>query len=415
LPPSSRKPADAPSKARALPPLAAPVRWHLQPPDKRHFRGQLKLVGKHLWLFDDKNAVYRVGLDGQVVQTWQLPDSIEQLLVDGDRVHARNRTGTLIDLSSKPPRSVLQLGQLSPVPRLILHRGSQVVVGKKGVITAHDARGKERWSVTLKGASSAQLFCADDDRIYVSAGQSVQALDWSGTLLWKRKVGGAVRLAWQSQNRLYVRVWWEGVHVLDKTGEPVTLCKSDVSFTSGATSEDESLIFTTGLGRLTGWSDAGTKQWSLKFDAGLVCEMCAHEDAIYVVSHKGGLVGVDVSSKALAASARQKLPTLTTRQVSAPAKSAAKTAAKPPRPGASRSPGVGAAPSPASVEVECFQDGKEIRVRVVSKGYHHDWACQFPRALRIAGARYQVDEVAASAKGGFYRVVGGICRLPARP
>jgi hypothetical protein len=64
------------------------------------------------------------------------------------------------------------------------------------------------------------------------------------------------------------------------------------------------------------------------------------------------------------------------------------------------------------VTIECFQEGNEIRARVVSKGYHRDWACQFPRALRIAGARYQVDGVVEAAKGDFYRIVGGVRRLP---
>ena len=44
-------------------------------------------------------------------------------------------------------------------------------------------------------------------------------------------------------------------------------------------------------------------------------------------------------------------------------------------------------------------------------GYEKDWHCQFPKALREKGARFVVDEVRPSAKGGFYRVFGEIRKL----
>ena len=61
--------------------------------------------------------------------------------------------------------------------------------------------------------------------------------------------------------------------------------------------------------------------------------------------------------------------------------------------------------------VECFRDGSQLRVRVVSPGFKKGWHVQFPRASREEGARYVVDQVLPSARGGFYRALGHIRKL----
>jgi hypothetical protein len=304
----------------------------------------------------------------------------------------------------------------------------------------------------------------DNDGIYVGAGPDIHALDWSGSLRWKATTGKwAVWRLWQSQSHLYFTTTREGLRVFDKTGEQLAMSRFKAGFTSACACDDKPLFLTTGSGRLKAWSDAAEIVWELKLDSGLVCTTRVRGDTAYVMSYEFGLMCVDLSEKARAASARQKLPATTILQMPAPqeapaktaaktaakatktaaktaakatktaAKTAAKTVAKTPAKGAAkaakapakaaakgaakaakaapRGARVGAAPSASSVTVECFQDGNEIRVRVVSKGYDRDWSCQFPRHLRVAGARYKVDGVAASAKGGFYRVVGNIHRV----
>ena len=65
----------------------------------------------------------------------------------------------------------------------------------------------------------------------------------------------------------------------------------------------------------------------------------------------------------------------------------------------------------SGVVVECYRAGGTLRVRAVSDGFRREWHCQFPKALREEGARFVVDELRASARGGFYRVLGDIRRL----
>ena len=63
------------------------------------------------------------------------------------------------------------------------------------------------------------------------------------------------------------------------------------------------------------------------------------------------------------------------------------------------------------IVLECFQDGSRLRVRVASSGYDPTWRVQFPKEIREPGARYLVEGVRPSARGGFYRAYGDIRRL----
>ena len=61
------------------------------------------------------------------------------------------------------------------------------------------------------------------------------------------------------------------------------------------------------------------------------------------------------------------------------------------------------------VYLECFEEGKKLRVRIVSPGYNPNANCQFPTNIRKKGKRYEVPPEAigvASGKSGkfFYRI-----------
>ena len=63
------------------------------------------------------------------------------------------------------------------------------------------------------------------------------------------------------------------------------------------------------------------------------------------------------------------------------------------------------------VIVQCVREEERLRIRVVSPGYNSDWNVQFPRDIREEGARYIVEEIKESARGGFYRAFGDIKKL----
>ncbi|MEW5857360.1 MAG: molybdenum metabolism regulator, partial [Cyanobacteriota bacterium] len=53
----------------------------------------------------------------------------------------------------------------------------------------------------------------------------------------------------------------------------------------------------------------------------------------------------------------------------------------------------------------------KLRIRAVSPGYNPSWKVQFPQDIRSDGARYLVEEVRESSRGGFYRAFGDIKKL----
>jgi hypothetical protein len=123
------------------------------------------------------------------------------------------------------------------------------------------------------------------------------------------------------------------------------------------------------------------------------------EDRLYLVTTEGVLACIDASEKAIQAAQSGSLPKA--RDIKAPMPVAAVPTGTVET---TREAGTG-------VVVECYQDGPQLRVRVVSPGYRPDWHVQFPKDIREAGGRYVVEGVHASARGGFYRAYGDIRRL----
>ncbi|MEW6733582.1 MAG: VWA domain-containing protein [Acidobacteriota bacterium] len=63
------------------------------------------------------------------------------------------------------------------------------------------------------------------------------------------------------------------------------------------------------------------------------------------------------------------------------------------------------------VLVQCVNDGKKLRARVVSDGYDPNYNMRFPRNIREEGTLYVVDEVIEGPGGGSYIACGKIKRL----
>jgi hypothetical protein len=147
----------------------------------------------------------------------------------------------------------------------------------------------------------------------------------------------------------------------------------------------------------------GNKLWQSPMTRiGAPCSMAYHEkgpgqERLYVVTSNGLLACLDVSDAAVH-KAVGKNGKMAKAQPLPKAKAAASTIEE------TRDDSTG-------VILECVDDGGKLRVRVVSPGHHADWYCQFPRDIRVAGARYVVDEVREARQGGFYRAYGEIKRL----
>ena len=67
--------------------------------------------------------------------------------------------------------------------------------------------------------------------------------------------------------------------------------------------------------------------------------------------------------------------------------------------------------SSQGILVECYKSGAKLRIKVLSPGYNADWNVQFPKNIREEGAKYTVEEIKESVRGGFYRAFGEIKKL----
>ena len=123
------------------------------------------------------------------------------------------------------------------------------------------------------------------------------------------------------------------------------------------------------------------------------------KDRLYLVTTDGVLACIDASEAAIKAAQEGKVPEAKTIKAPKPVAVVSSTQVET------------TTDVDDGVVVECYQEGSQVRVRVISSGYKTDWNVQFPRDLRTVGAKFVVDEVRESSKGGFYRAHGGIKRL----
>jgi hypothetical protein len=122
-------------------------------------------------------------------------------------------------------------------------------------------------------------------------------------------------------------------------------------------------------------------------------------DRLYIVTTDGSLTCIDASEAAITAAQAGTVPEVVHVKAPNPAAVLPSTTLET------------TSNTSQGVIVECFREGSQLRVRVVSPGYDPKWNVQFPKNIRTEGDRYLVDEVRESARGGFYRTFGNIQRL----
>jgi hypothetical protein len=143
----------------------------------------------------------------------------------------------------------------------------------------------------------------------------------------------------------------------------------------------------------------GERLWKLATGCGSALSMQFLDHRIYIVTTDGSLACIDASENGIAAAQTGTVPEATIIKA-------------PKGEGATPEAGLETATSTSSgVIVECFREGNQLRVRVVSPGYNPNWKVQFPKDIRTEGELYLVQEVRESARGGFYRVYGDIQKL----
>ncbi|MBT8226457.1 MAG: WGR domain-containing protein [Dactylosporangium sp.] len=355
---------------------------------------QVCLVG------NEAGLVTTLAHDAQVVAQYQLPDGVKCIVADDVWLYAGCDDGNVYDLSGKVPQLAYRISPDIDIYWLDIHDGVLGVSDADGGICAIDHEDEFLWRRKGHGTSGWMVRC-DATSIHHGHSTGVTSYDWrTGQERWHRPARG-VLFGWQEATTLYAGTSTRQVVKIGKDGGPRHIYRCDAAVFSCAAADDGRYVFAgDNCSSVYCFDDAGNRLWKLGSGCGSAYSMQYHNERLYIVTTDGSLACIDASEAAIRAAEQGSVPDVV--DVKAPPRLEA------------------IAPSTAVEEVhdstggvvlECFAEAGQLRVRVLSPGYHADWRVQFPKNIRQAQARYVVPEVREAGRGGFYRAYGDVRRL----
>lgn len=352
------------------------------------------------WVGNQAGKVFALNPQGQVLNHFKLPDGVKCLVADDVWIYAGCDDGNVYDLTGKLPRLAYTIDENVDIFWLDINDGVLGVSDANGGVTTIDHDDESQWTRLSQGHSGWMVRC-DRSGVYHGHSAGLTMYDAKeGRMLWHQKTKGSVLFGWQEASAVYAGTSDKKVYCFSKTGEVGPVYSCDASVYSCATAGDGKYVFAgDSSSSIYCFNQAGERLWKLGTGCGSALSMQFFGDRVYIVTTDGSLACIDASVAAINAAQAGTVPQAIT--IKAPK-------------------GDGASPSAAvettsdtsqGVIVECFQQGGQLRVRVVSPGYNPNWNVQFPKDIRKAGDHYLVQEVRESARGGFYRAYGDIKKL----
>ncbi|MEV0582316.1 WGR domain-containing protein [Nonomuraea sp. NPDC050310] len=376
----------------------APVLWRFRSGDAAF---GIFVDAERAWVGNQRGDVYTVTHGGEVTGRFRLPDGVKCIVADDFWIYAGCDDGKVYDLSGKIPRVAYEIAQDVDIYWLDIRDGVLGVSDRAGRVTTIDYEDEFQWARKGQGDAAWMVRC-DTDAVYHGHSRGVARYDaGDGTPIWQTSVGGSVLFGWQEATSVYAGTSSNTVHRLSKDdGRIEAVYRCDAAVFSCATAPDGRYVFAgDSHSSVYCFAASGERLWKLGTGCGSAYSMQFLDDRLYIVTTDGSLACIDASEAAVSAAREGTVPkpvdvkvaaSLTVVEPSAVLESVA-------------TPGDG-------VLVECVNEGGRLRVRVLSPGYER-WNVQFPQQIREPGARYVVESVRPSARGGFYRAHGEIRRL----
>lgn len=355
---------------------------------------------KRCWVGNQAGQVFALNHQGQAINRFKLPDGVKCLVADDIWIYAGCDDGNVYDLTGKLPRLSYKIDENVDIFWLDIKDGLLAVSDANGGVTTIDHDDESQWTRLSQGDSGWMVRC-DQSGIYHGHSKGVTMYDrLEGRMLWHQKTQGNVLFGWQEASTVYAGTSDHKVYCFNKNGEVGSVFKCDASVYSCATALNGKYVFAgDNSSSIYCFDELGKRLWKLSTGCGSALSMQFFNNHIYIVTTDGYLACIDASETAIGSAQTGTVPEAVV--IKAPL-------------------GEGVAPSSvletttntsSGVIVECFREGSKLRVRVVSDGYNHNWKVQFPKDIRIEGARYLVQEIRESASGGFYRAYGDIQKL----
>ncbi|MFJ4844734.1 MULTISPECIES: WGR domain-containing protein [unclassified Streptomyces] len=359
----------------------------------------------HVWIGNQRGDVFTLAHDGRVTGRFGLPDGVKCIVADDFWIYAGCDDGRVYDLSGKVPHVAYEIAEDVDIYWLDIHDGLLGVSDAQGGVTTVDHEDEFQWRRSGPGDSAWMVRC-DDRGVFHGDSRGVAMYGArDGAPLWSVATQGPVLFGWQEADEVFAGTARGRVHRLAKAdGAERARYRCDSAVFSCATSPDGRYVFAgDNTSSIYCFAADGTRLWKLGTGCGSAYSMQYRDERLYIVTTDGSLACIDASESAVREAEGGRLPR--TADVKAtgwervtPARELATVHVAP------------AAPAQGIV-VECLGEGSRTRVRVVSPGYDPSWHVQFPKDIRVVGARYVVYEVLASTRGGFYRARGDIKRL----
>ncbi|MYW00956.1 WGR domain-containing protein [Streptomyces sp. SID3343] len=351
---------------------------------------------------NQRGDVWFLDHSGEVTGRYQLPNGVKCIVADDSWIYAGCDDGNVYDVGGKAPRVAYEITDNIDIYWLDIHDGVLGVSDSRGGCTTIDHEDESLWAESTRGTGAWMVRC-DENAIYHGHSAGVQAFAaGDGKSLWHTPTKGSVLFGWQEKNDVYAGTSGNKVHRIDKAdGRIVTTYDCDGSVFSCATAENGKYVFAgDSSSTIYCFAEDGTRLWKLGTTCGSAYSMQYREDRLFIVTTDGSLACIDVSEAAIEAAQGGTVPEV--KDVKA-----ATIAAVQPTTEVATTTDAG-----TGVIVECTdQGGGRLRVHVVTAGYESGWNVQFPKNVRVAGARYVVDSVRPAGRGGFYRAHGEIRRL----
>lgn len=355
------------------------------------------------WVGNEAGRVFSLDHEGQVRREFKLPDGVKCIVSDGDWLYVGCDDGNVYDLTGKLPAVAYEIDANVDIYWLDIADGVLGVADAKGSVHVFNHEDVTQWQKKSSGSYGWMVRC-DDIGIYHGHSDGVTMYDWEdGSRIWHQNTRGSVLFGWQEPTTVYAGCSDDRVYRFSKQGEPMGTYKCDDTVFSCAATEDGKYVFAgDSSSSIYCFAEGGERLWKLGTTAGSAFSMQYHAGRLYIVTTTGALACLDAREEAITAAMAGTVPEARNIKAAAaePAVATA-TAANLER----------TADAGDGVVLECYEEGGKLRMRVASAGYNRDWNVQFPRNLRVKGARFVVDEVRPSARGGFYRAYGNIRRL----
>lgn len=352
------------------------------------------------WVGNQKGLVYKLNHDGEILNQFQLPEGVKCLVGDNIWIYAGCDDGNVYDLTGKIPRLAYTIDENIDIYWLDIDDGILAVSDVNGAVVKINPEEELEWTRLSQG-SSGWMVRIDSQNIYHGHTGGITCYDLlEGKKIWHQNTR-AVLFGWQEENSVYGATAEKKVYKVSKDGQMQGEYNCNSSVYSCATSPQGEYVFAgDSSSSLYCFSEDGNLVWKVATGCGSALSMQYHQERLYLVTTDGSFACMDVSPAAIASAKVGELPE--TISIQAPSKTPININSTELETTNNSSQGV---------ILECIEQGNKLRIRVISEGFNANWNVQFPKNLREKGAKYLVEELKESTKGGFYRVYGEIKKL----